>query len=204
LAWAGWYAYAQYIGVKFDDKIYSLFMDFVSNIGFSIAYKGIIFISETPTKISWENNMLHSDNGKSVEYADGYGIYTLRGVSFNNDVELYQKIVSKTITGKEVMQIQDVDKRAIAISMLSPEEMIKQLKMVLIDTGSEGTKLYECKDFMGTGETEYAMLMTDWSTPRQFIEFVPPEIGKKKDAVFAQASAYGIPVEDYMLIKDRG
>ena len=203
LAWAGWYAFGKYIGIKFEDKTYNLFMDFVSNIGLSFAYKGIFFTSETP-KIAWENGMLHSENGKSVEYADGWGLYTLRGVSFDSDVELYQKIVDKTITGKEVMQIQDVDKRTIAISMLKPDELLRQLNAILIDTGSEGTKLYECKNFMDTGKTEYCMLMTDWSTPRQFVEFVPPEIGAIRSAVHAQASAYGIPDEDYLTIKDRG
>jgi hypothetical protein len=203
LTWAGWYAFGKYIGVKFEDKTYSLFMDFVSNIGLSFAYKGIFFTSEAP-KISWENGMLHSETGKSVEYADGWGLYTLRGVSFDNDVELYEKIVSKKITGKEVMQIQDVDKRTIAISMLKPDELLKQLNAVLIDRGVEGTNLYECKNFMDTGKTEFCILMTDWSTPRQFVEFVPPEIGKIRSAVHAQASAYGIPDEDYLTIKDRG
>src|SRR3990167_9960 len=51
LVWAGWYAYSEYIGVKFDKKIYKLFMDFVKNISFLIPYDGIVFISETPQKI---------------------------------------------------------------------------------------------------------------------------------------------------------
>ncbi|MDE2100923.1 MAG: hypothetical protein KGL39_26995 [Patescibacteria group bacterium] len=160
-------------------------------------------MSEKPTRAAFsEQNVLDYENGPAQEYSDGYAIYMLRGVRF--DKEEYEKIVNKTITAKEVMQIEDVDKRTIAISMLSPEEMIKQLKMKLIDTGSEGTRLYECKNFMGTRKTEYAIRMTDWSTPREFIEFIPPEVGKVGSAVHAQASAYGIADEDYLLIKDRG
>ena len=138
----------------------------------------------------------------------GGDFYYLRGENF--DKALWNKIVKQRITAEEVMQIEDSDQRTIAISMLKPEEMLKQLKAELIDTGSEGTKLYECKDFMSTGKTEYCMVMKDWSTPRIFIEFVPPEIGIKRDAVFAQASAYkdahnnSLPEEDYLLIKDRG
>ena len=82
--------------------------------------------------------------------------------------------------------------------------MLKQLKAELIDTGVEGTKLYKCNNFMGTRRTEYCMVMKDWSTPRVFIEFVPPEVGKAKSAVHAQAAAFGIPDEDYLLITERG
>jgi carbamoylphosphate synthase small subunit len=60
---------------------------------------------------------------------------------------------------------------------------------------------------MGTRRTEYALVMTDASTPRQFIKFVPPEVGKQGDADFATSSGYkdaegnSLPVEDYLLIE---
>jgi len=105
------------------------------------------------------------------------------------------------------MKIGDIDKRTIAISMLAPGEMLKQLCATLIHTGIKGNRLYECPNFMDTGNTEYALVMDDASTPRQFIKFVPPEVGSKKDADFATASGYkdaegnSMPVEDYLLIE---
>jgi hypothetical protein len=180
------------------------YLDYLhSGVFFAVFLNDFAIICRPPQFIARDNeHNLHNDSRSAIGWRDGYELHYLRGEYFEKD--LWTKITSQTITASEVMQIEDVDQRTTAISMLKPEEMLAQLKATLIDTGSEGTQLYECKNFMGTGKTEYCMKMKDWSTPREFIEFVPPEIGKKHDAVFAQASAYGIPTEDYLLIKERG
>ena len=207
MAWyAGWCAWIDFfkdLGIVNFDK-WDEYVKYMKSGQFMGVYlDGLAVVCRRPQSVHRDEQLnLHSDSAPAIEWRDGYKLWFLKGEAF--DEELWTKITTKTITASEVMKISDVDKRTIAISMLSPKEMLKQLKAVLIDTGSEGTRLYECKNFMDTGKTEYAMLMKDWSTPREFIEFVPPKIGKEKDAVFAQASAYGIPVEDYLAIKDRG
>ena len=198
LAWAGWYDYGQYIGVKFGSKAYELFMAFVSNVGFIIPYKGVAFVSEAPTSVIWDDSgRLHYDQGKAVAYGDGWGMYNLQGVNFKE--ELYWKIVEEAITAEEVMQIENAEQRMAAISMLKPDELLKQLKAELTHTGIKGTKLYEVKNFMDTGDTEYCMLMVCPSTGRNYVEWVPPSVGKKGDADLCQAEAFGIPVEDYLM-----
>jgi hypothetical protein len=162
----------------------------------------VLYVVPTPLIRIDGQNRFHSDTEPAIRWKGSLELYYLKGESF--DKSLWDKIVGKTITSSAVMKISASDKRAIAISMLKPDEMLKQLKAELVDTGSEGTKLYRCNNFMDAGGTEYCMVMKDWSTPREFIEFVPPEIGEKGSAVLAQASAYGIPVEDYLLIKERG
>lgn len=124
-------------------------------------------------------------------------VAVLLGVKFD-DEKLYWRIVNQEVTAEEVLKIRNSDERMAAISMLKPGELLKQMNAQLVHTGKKGTKLYECKNFMDTGETEYAMWMQDSSTPREFLEFVPPEIGKQKDADLCQASAWGIPLEDYL------
>ena len=69
------------IGVEFDNEKYDLFLNFNSEVNFIIPYKGICFISEKPTSIHWKDGRLHKDGGKSVEYSDGYGLYSLNGVA---------------------------------------------------------------------------------------------------------------------------
>ena len=157
LVWSGWYDYGQYIGVKFDNKIYDLFMSFVSNVGFIIPYKGVAFVSEAPTKIVWDNARLHNDNGKAVEYKDGYGLYSLQGLTFDED--LYKKIVNKTITHTEALKIENADQRAVAISMLGKTELVKGLKAKLVDNMVDeiNTELYMVEKYPETGETEYFM-----------------------------------------------
>jgi hypothetical protein len=207
LGWtAGWGAWAEFyekIGIiKHDDfKKYKKFLK--SGVFYSVFLDGLAVVCGCPSFVARDaENNLHNDNRSAIAWPDGFELFYLQGEHF--DKELWTKIISQTITAKEVMQIEDSDQRTIAISMLKPAELLKQLNAKIINTGSEGTKLYECQNFMGTGVTEYCMWMKDASTPREFIEFVPPEIGKQHDAVFAQASAFGIPVEDYLLISDRG
>jgi hypothetical protein len=80
MSWAGWYDFAKYIGVKFDENTYNTFVNFCSDVHFIIPYEGIAFISEKPTAIHWENDLLHKDGEKAVEYSDGYCMYFLNGV----------------------------------------------------------------------------------------------------------------------------
>jgi len=84
LVWAGWYAFGEYIGVKFDSKVLKIFMDFVTNVSFCIPYKGICFVSENP-EIKWDNGQLHSLIEPAVKYADDYSLYSIHGVKFTEE-----------------------------------------------------------------------------------------------------------------------
>ena len=81
LAWCGWYEFAKKVGVSFSEDSYNLFVGFNSEVNFIIPYKGIAFISEKPVEINWQDKRLHKDGGMSVKYSDGWGIYSLNGVS---------------------------------------------------------------------------------------------------------------------------
>ncbi len=81
LTWCGWYDYGKYIGVDFDNELLDLFINFNSNVHFTIPYDGICFISEKPKQINWDNGKLHNDSGAAIEYEDGYSMYSLNGVA---------------------------------------------------------------------------------------------------------------------------
>lgn len=120
-----------------------------------------------------------------------------------------KKIVNHEMTASDVLQIRDTDKRAIAMSYLGAEEMIKGLNAELVHKGKRGNLLYKCKNFMGTRRTEYGLLMKDASTDRQFFQFVewrgaPKEYEVKKNADHATAYMFRnmkgkpLPVADYL------
>ncbi len=117
-----------------------------------------------------------------------------------DDEKLYNDIVNHKLTAEETLNIRDSDQRMAAIAMLRPDRLLKQMNAKLIHTGIKGTKLYQVKNFMDTGRTEYCMWMKDASTPREFIEWIEPKVGKQKDADLCQANAFGIPLEDYLAI----
>lgn len=174
-------------------------------VGYSFDFENTLHIAPRPTIIADEENRYHADFGPAISWKDGLELYYLRGEEF--DKPLWTKIVEQKITAKEAMQIGDIDKRTIAISMLPSGEMLKQLHAKLIHTGIKGNRLYECQNFMDTGDTEYALVMTDASTPREFIKFTPSEIGKLGDADVATAAGYkdnegnSLPLEDYLAIE---
>ena len=199
LAWSGWYDYGQYIGVEFDKKAYELFMTFAENVGFIIPYKGVAFVSDKPISIRWINGLLSYDHGKSVEYADGWGIYSLDGVNLNEDE--WGKIVNQEFTLETLAKAEmGADKSAVAIKYLKPDLLLKQVGAKLISVGvHDGTELYQVDDFMGTGDTEYCMKMQHPTIKDQFyIEWVEPSIAKNKDADMAQAVAFQITKRQYL------
>lgn len=205
LASSGWFDYGQYIGVEFDKEKYDLFMAFVSNVGFIIPYKGIAFVSDNPTRIVWdEAGRLSYDHDQAVKYQDGWGLYCLDGVTFKEDE--WKRIVGQEFTLEElVKEGMGADKSAVAIKYLRPDLLLEHCHAKLIHTGIKGTRLYEVKNFLDTGKTQYCMRMKHPSIEREYIEWVEPEVGKLGNADLAQCHAWKdqdgdpIPLEDYLL-----
>lgn len=145
MAWAGWYSFGKYIGVKFDNQKLDIFMDFVTNVSFIIPYKGIAFVSETP-KISWQNNRLSSTTGASVEYADGYKLHSINGVVFTE--ELWKKVTNPKVHPKDIFAIKNQEQRRVAYEIMDKTKMkklkgYKVIDMVKDDGYGNPMKLFE-------------------------------------------------------------
>ena len=127
LIWVGWYAFGEYIGVKFDTKILKIFTDFVSNVSFIIPYKGIAFVSENPTEISWEEQRLHNSKTPAIKYNSGGtdDLYFLKGVRFEK--EWHDKIVNDKLSPEEIFAIDNLEHRRIAYEYMDKAKM-KSLK----------------------------------------------------------------------------
>ena len=52
----------------------------LSNCGLIYPFEDFVVISEKPTSIKIKNMVLHSDNSPSIEYADGFKVYSLNGI----------------------------------------------------------------------------------------------------------------------------
>jgi hypothetical protein len=86
LVWSCYYDYGKYIGVKFEEEAFNLFLGFVTEIGFIIPYKNIAFISKKPIEIHFNGNLLHNDKGAAVLYLDSYSIWSLNGVRVTKEI----------------------------------------------------------------------------------------------------------------------
>ena len=143
------------------------------------------------------NGRLHYDHDKAIEWHDGYGFYYLNGVEF--DEKTFKDVVEQRVTLETLGKITNADQRAVAVQFLKPELLLKQVNAKLIHTGKKGTRLYQVNNFMDTGNTEYCIRMTHPSIKdKEFIEWVEPSVGKKKDADLCQAVAFQITKKEYL------
>lgn len=163
-------------------------------------------------EVSVEQNLPHDDSGRmAVRWADGTGMYFLRGVHF--DTELYHRLVGLRLTIKRVAEIPDADQRCVALTYLPVSRLLTESGAQLIDEGLRGTRLYRlplpariARDRPdGYGPFDYVIHMRDASHPeREFVEWVDPEIGQLGDAELCQAHAFGITREEWMSILVEG
>jgi len=211
LGWyAGWCAYGEYfkrIGVLKLDK-WDEYIKYMRSGQFMGVYlDGLAVVCRRPISVRRDDQLrLHNDQKPAIEWRDGYKLFFLHGQAFEE--KLWSKIISQKMTLKDVMGMKNADERTMAWSFLRPDRLLKGIDAKLIHTGIRGTKLYQVDEFSHKisgerkqGDTEYCMTMKDGSTDREFLEWVEPSVGKQKDADFAQATAFQIPLEDYLNIE---
>ena len=75
---------------------------------------------------------LHSDREQAIEYPDGYGLYMLNGVRF--DEELWKKVVSRKMPFDEILKIVDVDQRKQAMKYANVWDFVQYAKGKELDT----------------------------------------------------------------------
>ena len=108
LAKAVYFDFSKYIGVNFNNTKLGLYTEFVSNIHFCLPYDKLFIYSDKPTKIHWNNRLLHNEKGKAVEYADGWGWCCLNGIPMESD---YVTTPAYKITPEMVLKEANVDMR---------------------------------------------------------------------------------------------
>jgi len=171
-------------------------MDFVTNVSFIIPYEGIAFVSETP-KISWEEGKLHNTEGKAVEYADGYGLYSLFGVNF--DEKLFKKVTSKKVTLKTIFSIENMEQRMAGLKLVGVEKLLKSKHATKLDKSDRGNTLYKIENIFD--QTAYYLHYKCPSTGRVYVSGIDPEIGVKGDADECMGWKFGLTREEYQSLK---
>lgn len=175
--------------------------------GYRYMHEEYCIVSDFPKTLKVDDqNRPHCETGPSHEWRDGFKLFHLQGVKFEEEV--WQKIVDGTYTIEDHMALKNADARAVALDMLrerNPNFILDTMNAKIIHTGIKGTKLYKVDNFMDTGVTEYCMVMKHPTLDRTYLEWVARETGEKGDADLAQCDAWQdaegtpIPLEDYLL-----
>ena len=185
----GWYWGVSFVNFFFDVCKLKLSKDIMErttayrkvceSVNYIWPNKDFVIVCARPTKILRNaQGRLHNIKGKAIEYPDGWGIYAINGVRF--DEKLFKTIISENVTAKDILSIKDIDQRTQAMRFLSPEEMVKELKGKLLDeynkfdieTNPVNYKLYKFPKGEIFSEDAYYCLFDCPSTRKRHMEGV--------------------------------
>ena len=103
------------------------------SVNYIWANKDFVMVCARPKVISRNiNGRLHLETGKAIEYPDGWGLYFLNGVRF--DEELFKKVTSKTMKFEDILAIQDIDQRTQAMRFGDVKQFLAHTKAEQLDS----------------------------------------------------------------------
>ena len=191
--WACYYDYAKYLGIKFDLEKLGLFTNFASSVHTCIPYKNICIYSHKPIACHWKGTQLHNENGMSVEYADGWGWYSLNGIKMKPEYVLTQ---ADKLEPDIVLKEQDVDVR---------RELLRKVGVLRMSSyGKEIDKWYDYKlidmspIFTGIRYAPYLLMKNPSLDDTWHLEGVEPECKTVEDALHRHKpeEMRKIPIDD--------
>ena len=141
-----------------------------------------------------EQKKLHSTKTHALNFADRK-TYWLHGVKFEKD--LWQKVVNPKVKIKTILSLENTEQRMAALKVVGVEKLLKEA--YLLNKSKRGNELYLIENVFS--KPTYYLKFKDSSTGRVYIEGVRPKVGKKKDADFAQAQAWGLTKKKYAKLR---
>jgi hypothetical protein len=181
-----------------NTQFHNLVMLCDSNVYDSIQLKGACICCEMPTRLERdEEHRLHSTTGHAIEWSDGWGFHALWGIRF--PAELWASVVNKTIAPADVLRLDNIEQRMAAMRFLGLDYIFEALPTKVLHKSSRGNTLFSIDGL--TDGTEYALRYLCPSTKRQYVSFVPPEIGSEKDADLAMAWKHNMTNDMYQMME---
>ncbi len=156
------------------------YQDICSSACWSWPHTEFCMVSDRPTKVLRDNQgRLHSLEGQAIEWSDGWGIYSIHGVTFNK--ELYERVVARNMTFTDVMKLDNIEQRMIALRLLDPDQLLTGANAELISTGTFGAQIYRIDNEDLFDEVAYFARYSCPSTGRVYISGIDPNVAKQYD-----------------------
>jgi len=141
-----------------------------------------------------ERKQLHNLNGYALKFADKK-TYWIEGVKF--DKGLWQKVVDKKMSFKEIMAIGNIEQRMDALKMMDAEKLLKESNAKLLDKSEKGNEPYLIENVFS--QPAYFLKYQCPSTGRVYISGIDPNIAKKNpNADYCQSWKMGISIDEYL------
>ena len=183
--WLGVYEfYKDVIGIKECEKLNGLF-ELAKHVCWCLFFEDTVIFQQKPISIKMdEQNRLHSEIGPSIEYADGFSVYSWHGVRIpaewiNNKASL---------TPKVALTWENMEQRRVACEIVGWARILRELNSTVVDMDDDPMIgiLVEV-DIPEIGQEKFLKVLC--GTGREFALPVPPNM---TTALEANAWTYGI------------
>ena len=190
--WISFYEFAKEIGVKYNDWCLDV-LDGWNDIAKSCFHfwpkEGFCLVSEKPTHIYMRNNRLHADGKMSVEFSDGWGIYSYDGTRIP---EKYGSVKAKDWQAKWLTEETNATFKMILIKGMGYEKILHDLEAKKLDSYRE----YELLKIDNVDvEPIHLLKMICPSTNQIHVGRVPPSCVSAREA--ATLRNHGIDPESF-------
>jgi hypothetical protein len=217
--WVSFYKFLQSQGILNNDDLdyyYEFLKD--ANIWSAQFFLDWMIVTQCPSKIYRNTDQrLHNMDGRCIDWVyPNDGNYFIHGISFKK--EYWEKIANDTITDAEILQEQNMERRAAINRVRDPARLLKERKAILLDQhiqekkGKEYMspeayakiehkviKLYKIEDVKGLmrdGTPIYLLDYYDPSTQKHYTSYTTEDIAKR-GALEAMASNHGVSAKRY-------
>ena len=141
-----------------------------------------------------EKKQLHNLNGYALKFADKE-TYWIEGVKFDKD--LWQKVVGKKMSFKEIMAIKNIEQRMVALKMMDAEKLLKESKAKLLDKSEKGNELYLIENVFS--QPAYFLKYVCPSTGRVYVSGIDPNVAQQNpNADYCMSWKMEITIDDYL------
>lgn len=143
IGWVSFYDFFEKAGI-IKHELFSKYRDFLEQtcIWDILFFENLAIIVIKPVKINRnERGRLHSTTEEAVGWIDGEKQYFIDGINF--DLRTWTKIKDKTMTGKEAINLKNIEQKTVAFRYLGYENILRELDAKVIDTYTPKNHPYE-------------------------------------------------------------
>ena len=189
LSWISFYDYFRRL--KYNIPLFHRFVNrFRSGFPWMwLAFENLAIVSEPPTSIYAELNQrlstpskrylkyqLHSITAPAIEFGDGYRLYYIHGLKFEEDLWKQFFPIRETIDPATILAIPNAEQRAAVIQCYGIETILDSLpEKRVIEKQRDGHHFGELIEFRYDNWMVRAVVLPDHATPRRYVILVPNE-----------------------------
>jgi hypothetical protein len=152
--------------------------------------RDFVLVCARPARIERnQRGQLHSITGKAIEYPDGWGLYVINGVRFDDEV-LWKSVVSGSLSAAQVLAIKNAEQRRVAYELMDKSKMLDLTDYVVLDTVED--------DGHGYSMRIISFNVSGFSTPFYYLNCHCPSTGREyyletrqKTCAKAKAQSFG-------------